>query len=148
MSHSSPSWHSGRLPLSSGAPRRACQAFRREIPAYARSRKKNSSSASHQHRHHGAFRSCRLIARPRSKGAALRAAPARVGRLSSQKQRKHGDGELDINPLTPCQIGKRPPAPKPKRESAGHKGVAGGGYQKQRKHTHTNDTPGRGVVFR
>ena len=30
------------------------------------------------------------------------------------------DDELNINPPTPCQIGKRPPAPKPKRESAGH----------------------------
>ena len=38
------------------------------------------------------------------------------------------DDELNINPPTPCQIGKRPPAPKPKRESAGHQGVAGGGY--------------------
>ena len=44
--------------------------------------------------------------------------------------RKNGDDddELNINPPTPCQIGKRPPAPKPKRESAGHQGVAGGGY--------------------
>ena len=31
----------------------------------------------------------RLVAHPRSKGAARSAAPARVGRLSSQKQRKH-----------------------------------------------------------
>ena len=38
------------------------------------------------------------------------------------------DDELDINPPKPCQIGKRPPAPKPKRESAGHQGVAGGGF--------------------
>ena len=39
------------------------------------------------------------------------------------------DDELNINTPTPCQIGKRPPAaPKPKRESAGHQGVAGGGY--------------------
>ena len=38
------------------------------------------------------------------------------------------DDELNISPPTPCQIGKRPPAPKPKRESAGHQGVAGGGY--------------------
>ena len=38
------------------------------------------------------------------------------------------DGELNTNPPTPCQISKRPPAPKPKRESAGHQGVAGGGY--------------------
>ena len=34
------------------------------------------------------------------------------------------DGELNANPPTPCQIGKRPPAPKPKRESAGHQGLA------------------------
>ena len=40
--------------------------------------------------------------------------------------------ELNINPPTPCQIGKRPPAPKPKRESAGHQGVAGGGYRTRR----------------
>ena len=39
------------------------------------------------------------------------------------------DGELNTNPPTSCQIGKRPPAPKPKRESAGHQGVAGGGYK-------------------
>ena len=39
----------------------------------------------------------------------------------------HDDDELNTNPPTPCQIGKRPPAPKPKRESAGHQGVAGGG---------------------
>ena len=39
------------------------------------------------------------------------------------------DDELNINPPTPpCQIGKRPPAPKPKRESAGHQGAEGGGY--------------------
>ena len=38
----------------------------------------------------------------------------------------------NINPPTPCQIGKRPPAPKPKRESAGHQGVAGGGYNLSR----------------
>ena len=31
---------------------------------------------------------------------------------------RDGDDELNINPPTPCQIGKRPPAPKPKRESA------------------------------
>ena len=35
----------------------------------------------------------------------------------------HDDGELNTNPPTPCQIGKRPPAPKPKRESAGHHGA-------------------------
>ena len=40
--------------------------------------------------------------------------------------------------LATKKIGKRPPAPKPKRKSAGHQGVAGGGYdavhetQKQR----------------
>ena len=39
------------------------------------------------------------------------------------------DDELNINPPTPCQIGKRPPAPKPKRESAGHQGAAGVGYR-------------------
>ena len=38
------------------------------------------------------------------------------------------DDESNTNPPTPCQIGKRPPAPKPKRESAGHQGAAGGGY--------------------
>ena len=38
------------------------------------------------------------------------------------------DDELNTNPPTPFQIGKRPPAPNPKRESAGHQGVAGGGY--------------------
>ena len=41
------------------------------------------------------------------------------------------DDELNINPPAPCQIGKRPPAPKPKRESAGHQGVAGGGYKSE-----------------
>ena len=39
------------------------------------------------------------------------------------------DDELNINPPTPRQVGKRPPAPKPKREPAGHQGVAGGGYR-------------------
>ena len=38
------------------------------------------------------------------------------------------DDELNTNPPKPCQIGKRPPAPKPKGESAGHQGVAGGDY--------------------
>ena len=33
---------------------------------------------------------------------------------------------LIANPPTPCRIGKRPPAPE---KSAGHKGVAGGGYK-------------------
>ena len=28
--------------------------------------------------------------------------------------RSNDDDELNINPPTPCQIGKRPPAPKPK----------------------------------
>ena len=37
--------------------------------------------------------------------------------------------ELNTNPPTPHQIGKRPPAPKPKREPAGHQGAAGGGYE-------------------
>ena len=37
------------------------------------------------------------------------------------------DDGLNTNPPAPCQIGKRPPAPNPKRESAGHQGVAGGG---------------------
>ena len=46
----------------------------------------------------------------------------------TQEQSHDDDDELNINPPTPCQIGKRPPAPKPKAESAGHQGVAGGGY--------------------
>ena len=41
----------------------------------------------------------------------------------------HDDDELNTNPPTPCQISKRPPAPKPKREPAGHQGAAGGGYR-------------------
>ena len=36
--------------------------------------------------------------------------------------------ELNTNPPAPFQICKRPPATKPKRKSAGHQGVAGGGY--------------------
>ena len=51
------------------------------------------------------------------------------------------DDELNINPPTPCQIGKRPPAPKPKRESAGHQGAAGGGYC-------VNATAGEGLQVR
>ena len=36
-------------------------------------------------------------------------------------QRPHGDDdELNTNPPTPCQIGKHPPALKPKIEPAGH----------------------------
>ena len=49
-------------------------------------------------------------------------------KMVRESERNDDDDELDINPPTPCQIGKRPPAPKPKRESAGHQGVAGGGY--------------------
>ena len=49
-------------------------------------------------------------------------------RPCGQFDKRDDDAELDINPPAPCQIGKRPPAPKPKREPAGHQGVAGGGY--------------------
>ena len=65
-------------------------------------------------------------------GPGLSVTTARCGRGTEALARglwlDFGDDELNINPPTPCQIGKRPPAPKPKRESAGHQGVAGGGY--------------------
>ena len=46
---------------------------------------------------------------------------------STRKALGGGDELINTNPPTPCQISKRPPAPKPKGESAGHQGVAGGG---------------------
>ena len=53
--------------------------------------------------------------------------PYRTLQCANARKYDSDDDELNINPPTPCQIGKRPPAPKPKRESAGHQGVAGGG---------------------
>ena len=58
--------------------------------------------------------------------------PGRLGCAGGLRARPifHDDDELNTNPPTPCQIGKRPPAPRPKGESAGHQGVAGGGHNK------------------
>ena len=57
--------------------------------------------------------------------------------------RQHDDDELNINPPTSCKIGKRPPAPKPKREPAGHQGVASGGYKRPPAPRKPKGKPGR-----
>ena len=51
------------------------------------------------------------------------------------------DGELVVNPPTPCKTGKHPP-PEPPKNSAGQKGANGGGYAQEGREDATKPASG------